>query len=575
MTKKLIKLFSIVILLSIFSGCTEEETKPNSIIDNSGSLKVENINITYKNEDAGIDVVFTKEDNIASDILIEFKQVEGGTYGSTIKASDLDDYRIPVGKYNASFSRFNPDEYIDDSRKLHFLPIFSGTFDFEIKQDEITSIDLETSDSEGYAVTYDVPQDLINTFGSLELHVMQNISELKFDVEREKKIFFASSDDIGNTYKDGGSGFGVHLSTEIDDRPYYLSKIYIQREGTNHIHFSLSDFTNPTDGFSQKHSVLNFKEYVLASVSYDVYVSKELNSWDKNNDLSEFKNIKLDENGNIIFLAVSFLDNETTVDQSLPKSILNFPELETLVVNYSYGVKLWDEIGDLLPNLTHVSLAQTSVTLPESFYKLNLTYLDMEKVQFNDDIKSKILGFNNLEYLSFQYTETFPDVRHMKNLKALRLEGPYIWEDGAAPITIPSWIGELQQLEEFGLEDTRIYEFPVTMREMKNLKKVYLYSNDIKEFPDFIQYLPQLEEIVLSVNKIEGEFPLYLTEFQNLKYLNLANNKLSGPLPLEILNMSSLEKLDIIYNYFTEEDIPQELKNGDFEFLYFGQQVAE
>ncbi|NME71494.1 leucine-rich repeat domain-containing protein [Flammeovirga aprica] len=575
MDKNLINLFSVVMLFSIFSSCTEEEKKPNSIFDISGQLKIENISVSYKNEGAGIDAVFTQEDIIPSDIFIDFRQVEGGYYKNKIPASELETFQFPVGKYNATFGRLNTSELENSDLSLQLIPMFSGTFDFEIKEDETTTVNIETSNSEGYAITYDVTEELINAFGPLKLHVIQDQSEIIFDVDKEKKIFFASSYELGQTAYNGYVHFGIHLEAEIDDRPYYLSKIYRIAGGRNYLHFSLSDFTNPTDGFSQKHSLLNFKEYALESANNHTFLYETLTSWTINNDLSEFENIELNENGHVISFGVSHLMIKTGVVQSLPKSFLNFPELEALTISQGDGVKLWDNIGDLLPNLSKLSLEGTTVTLPESIYKLDLTHLNMYSNHLNDEMVSKILGFSNIEYLRFHYTESFPDVRHLKNLKNLRLNSSFITEEDAPQTALPSWIGDLQQLEEFGIEGTRILEFPASMKELKNLKILYLRRNDLKEFPDFIKYLPQLEEITLAENKLEGEFPMYLTNFQHLKYLSLSDNKLSGPLPVEIANMPALKRLVIVYNYFTEADIPEELKNADFEFLYFGQQEKE
>ncbi|KAJ3098295.1 hypothetical protein HDU97_004146 [Phlyctochytrium planicorne] len=68
--------------------------------------------------------------------------------------------------------------------------------------------------------------------------------------------------------------------------------------------------------------------------------------------------------------------------------------------------------------------------------------------------------------------------------------------------------------------------------------------------PDFLGSMPELTDVRISDNKLEGPIPVSLLSLK-LTTLDIYNNSLSGPLPKELGNVASLEYLRIQDNKFT------------------------
>ncbi|NJM46681.1 MAG: leucine-rich repeat domain-containing protein [Alkalinema sp. RU_4_3] len=75
--------------------------------------------------------------------------------------------------------------------------------------------------------------------------------------------------------------------------------------------------------------------------------------------------------------------------------------------------------------------------------------------------------------------------------------------EGNPLIGLPEAIGQLQQLEELHLYDTKITVIPELIAKLKNLTKLSLAKNKIAEVPIWFSELASLTELYLWDNQIQ------------------------------------------------------------------------
>jgi Leucine-rich repeat (LRR) protein len=119
--------------------------------------------------------------------------------------------------------------------------------------------------------------------------------------------------------------------------------------------------------------------------------------------------------------------------------------------------------------------------------------LELEELNLNGLIKSDI-----------------PDqIRHLTHLRVLQLaDGPKAeWsvedvdKDQNCITEIPSWISELENLEELNLSNNSISYVPSSIAKLPKLKRLYLSSNRIEYVTKYLGHLQQLETLWLGANR--------------------------------------------------------------------------
>ncbi|XP_072972698.1 receptor-like protein EIX1 [Typha angustifolia] len=148
---------------------------------------------------------------------------------------------------------------------------------------------------------------------------------------------------------------------------------------------------------------------------------------------------------------------------------------------------------------------QFNTTLPSWLWNLtNLSYLNLRNCLFHGKIPDALGNLTSLIYL---------------NLGDNNLEGP-----------LPRSIGQLCNLRSIDLSYLRI-------------------GGDIRELVGMLGCKwTNMEEIILSSNKLQGNLSNWLQQMTNLKYLDLHNNSLVGSVPLGIGILHNLNGLDLSSN---------------------------
>ncbi|XP_050969628.1 malignant fibrous histiocytoma-amplified sequence 1 homolog [Labeo rohita] len=111
-------------------------------------------------------------------------------------------------------------------------------------------------------------------------------------------------------------------------------------------------------------------------------------------------------------------------------------------------------------------------------------------------------------------------------------------------------IAQLRNLTELNLCRNEFTEFPLDIRGLRQLEKLYINQNNIKTIPENV--FPSLEKLrflKLSTNRLE-KLPQDMNRCQHLNYLNLSNNCLKNLDPL--VGLSHLKELYVERNQLAE-----------------------
>ena len=86
------------------------------------------------------------------------------------------------------------------------------------------------------------------------------------------------------------------------------------------------------------------------------------------------------------------------------------------------------------------------------------------------------------------------------------------------------------------------------MRDLSNLRQLYLDGNNLTELPPELEYLGRLEWVSVNSSKIGGRYQRGWAVSPNLTRLELYGNKFVGPVPERLSNLTALTSLNLERN---------------------------
>ena len=179
-------------------------------------------------------------------------------------------------------------------------------------------------------------------------------------------------------------------------------------------------------------------------------------------------------------------------------------------------------------------------------------------------IPSQIGELTELRTLRITYGELVGEIPaelgSLSNLEILNISD----FPGRSPVArrIPPELGGLSNLRELILSVNRLEgEIPAELGNLSNLRELTLGDNSLEgEIPPELGNLSNLAWLILGGNELEGEIPPELGDLSNLEGLSLYDNELNGEIPAELGNLSNLSWLHLGGNEL-EGEIPAELGN--------------
>ena len=151
----------------------------------------------------------------------------------------------------------------------------------------------------------------------------------------------------------------------------------------------------------------------------------------------------------------------------LPEQVKGFEGLTELDVSYNQLQALPDWIGTL-PSLKKLNLRGHNIdALPDSTGELKgLTFLDIGLNSFSE-IPECVKEFSSLEHLDLEYLQRFdPEYRRTE--------------------TTSDWIGNFSKLEFLNLRHCGIKSLPESMKNLSNLRTLYLGANKLSTLPEWL-----------------------------------------------------------------------------------------
>ena len=192
--------------------------------------------------------------------------------------------------------------------------------------------------------------------------------------------------------------------------------------------------------------------------------------------------------------------------------------------------------------------------------------------KFDNIVASMPKYLVNLEMSNSQISGKIPNdiVKNVPILSQLKLSGSLV--SGEIPETIgdlvhlgylnlgetnirgsiPQSISRLKNLWYLDLETLRLKGNLSFLYNLRKLRRLHLFSNQISgPIPEFIgESCPNLTELRLPKNKLNGNLPRSLGMLNKLEILNVEKNNLSGPLPAYLFKLN-LKVLVLSSNKFT------------------------
>ncbi|XP_073036581.1 uncharacterized protein [Primulina eburnea] len=235
------------------------------------------------------------------------------------------------------------------------------------------------------------------------------------------------------------------------------------------------------------------------------------------------------EIGNLSSLQM-FVTGSNQLTGSIPYWLFNLSSLQMIdLTNNSFSGKIPKNLCENLPELStlRVSYNILSGVIPSYINKCQfLQYLSLSYNEFNGSIPKEI---GDLTLLKELY------------LGGNNLEG-----------VIPMEIGNLSHLETLSIQESFLSgQIPYFVFNLSSLIQInFAYNNLFGSLPLDIQ-LPNLQNIFLQSNHLNGRFPPGLLECRKLSGLKLSNNEFTGSIPKQVGNLTQLKLLLLDLNKMT------------------------
>ncbi|TXG61909.1 hypothetical protein EZV62_013272 [Acer yangbiense] len=336
-----------------------------------------------------------------------------------------------------------------------------------------------------------------------------------------------------------------------------------------------------------------------------------------NNLTGEFPNWLLDNNTNLYQLVL--VNNSLTGPLHLPTHSHQNLWLLDISKNFFRG-NIPIQVGAYLPMLStlNISINDFDGRIPSSIGDMNsLQSLDLSYNKLSGGIPEHLAkSCINLRYLVLSNNSLEGQIFsaanfNLTNLVRLQLDGnrfigkiPECLSNSSSYLTvlhlgdnllsgrIPSWLGNMSELVDLKMPNNHLEgPIPPEFCQLQNLEVLNLSENNI--FGDLPSRFspPQIQQVHLSKNKLEGQLkdaffnssslvtldlgynrfngriPNWIGRLSNLTYLILSHNNLEGEVPHLLCNLERLRLIDLSHNNFSGQ-IPHCLDmtalHGDF-----------
>ncbi len=193
-----------------------------------------------------------------------------------------------------------------------------------------------------------------------------------------------------------------------------------------------------------------------------------------------------------------------------------------------------------------------------------LNYKNQNLTIFPDEILThKEITNLNLEDNSI---DEIPEwIKELKNLKVLYLSNNQISDFSS--------LCAVESLEVVHLNSNRVKKIPLGITQLKNLKRLYLNNNLISKVEDSVGGLTELNRLLLAKNQINS-ISNELCNLKKLHVLNLFDNELTS-LPDLLGQMRQLDYLQISKNYITKLPDSIEFLNHLTSLKLFSNKIVE
>ncbi|KAM4133724.1 hypothetical protein ACJW30_01G352800 [Castanea mollissima] len=261
--------------------------------------------------------------------------------------------------------------------------------------------------------------------------------------------------------------------------------------------------------------------------------------------------------GNLSSLEVLEL-SQNSLTGAFPLVIFNLSSLEAIsIIRNNLSGTLPMDLCSHCPNLQglFISFNIFSGKLPSQFNNCReLIGLSLSYNKFDGSISK---GFGSLKKLEYLYlggnnlTGNFPPI--ISNLSTLQ---EFASENNSIKGSIPSDLWRLQNLIIFHVEENDLTgTIPQNIFNITSLQVLDLMGNSLSGNLSLDSKIscPNLERLLLDVNKISGRIPSYLSNCSNLVLVDLSVNLLSGPIPRSLGNLKYLKNLDLSENQLSGE----------------------
>ncbi|KAF3326990.1 putative leucine-rich repeat receptor-like protein kinase [Carex littledalei] len=264
-----------------------------------------------------------------------------------------------------------------------------------------------------------------------------------------------------------------------------------------------------------------------------------------------------EEIGNLKQLQILDLSSNKKLKGTLPGTLINLVNLNSLkLVNCSFSGEIPEVLGNLV-NLTYLALNANNFTgkIPPSLGKLvNLTWLDLADNQLDGPLpisakdgwgldqlrKAKHFHLNQNSFTGEISESLFSADMALKHLLLDRnqLKGP-----------IPKSIGLVQALEVIRLDNNHLTGPVPSISNLTKLDFLNLASNSLTGPIPNLTTLTRLNFIDLSNNQFDrSEAPAWFSDLRNLRTLAIESGQLYGQIPQKIFSAPELQEVRLNNN---------------------------